>query len=149
MELDVVLVSPDELVAFGSVQADVDASLFTAGTLTGFDASGHIAEETKNARSASSFNISLMLLSSFFLPSVVAAKGILSSAIATGIFGFITAILFLFCTPDLDTLFALGAPQPFVQIYAMALGRGGCVVMTVIAAIGLIMVRPVGSTDLR
>jgi translation initiation factor 5B len=25
-------------------------SLFTAGTLTGFDASGHIAEETKNAR---------------------------------------------------------------------------------------------------
>jgi hypothetical protein len=25
-------------------------SLFTAGTMTGFDASGHIAEETKNAR---------------------------------------------------------------------------------------------------
>lgn len=25
-------------------------SLFTAGSLTGFDASGHIAEETKNAR---------------------------------------------------------------------------------------------------
>lgn len=24
--------------------------LFTGGTLTGFDASGHIAEETKNAR---------------------------------------------------------------------------------------------------
>lgn len=25
-------------------------SFFTAGTMTGFDASGHIAEETKNAR---------------------------------------------------------------------------------------------------
>jgi hypothetical protein len=25
-------------------------SLFTAGTLTGFDASGHVAEETKHAR---------------------------------------------------------------------------------------------------
>jgi hypothetical protein len=25
-------------------------SLFTAGTMTGFDASGHIAEETRNAR---------------------------------------------------------------------------------------------------
>ncbi len=25
-------------------------SLFTAGTMTGFDASGHIAEETKQAR---------------------------------------------------------------------------------------------------
>ena len=97
------------------------SSLFTAGTLTGFDASGHIAEETKNA-------------------SVVAARGILSSAIATGIFGFCTAILFLFCTPDLDTLFSLEAPQPFVQIYAMALGKGGSVAMTIIAVLGLIMV---------
>jgi hypothetical protein len=26
-------------------------SLFTAGTLTGFDASGHVAEETKHAKS--------------------------------------------------------------------------------------------------
>jgi translation initiation factor 5B len=25
-------------------------SLFTAGTLTGFDASGHVAEETKHAK---------------------------------------------------------------------------------------------------
>jgi hypothetical protein len=25
-------------------------SLFTAGTMTGFDASGHVAEETKNAQ---------------------------------------------------------------------------------------------------
>ena len=74
------------------------------------------------------------------LSRVVAARGILSSAIATGIFGFVTAILFLFCTPDLETLFSLEAPQPFVQIYAMALGKGGSVVMTIIASIGLIMV---------
>ncbi|KAF8659526.1 hypothetical protein AX16_001825 [Volvariella volvacea WC 439] len=94
--------------------------LFTAGTMTGFDASGHIAEETKNAR-------------------VVAGKGILSSALATGILGFVTAILFLFCTPDLDVLFSIGAPQPFVQIYALALGRGGSIFMTIIAVIGLIL----------
>ncbi|KAL4075578.1 hypothetical protein J3A83DRAFT_4356844 [Scleroderma citrinum] len=94
--------------------------LFTAGTLTGFDASGHIAEETKNA-------------------SVVAAKGILSSAIATGVLGFITTILFLFCTPDLDTVFSLDAPQPFVQIYALALGRKASIFMTIIAVLGLIM----------
>ncbi|KAJ7193015.1 gamma-aminobutyric acid transporter [Mycena pura] len=94
--------------------------LFTAGTMTGFDASGHIAEETKNA-------------------SVVAAKGIFTSALATGVLGFITAILFLFCTPDLNTLFALEAPQPFVQIYAMALGKGGSIFMTVIAVIGLML----------
>ncbi|KAJ7921380.1 gamma-aminobutyric acid transporter, partial [Mycena leptocephala] len=95
-------------------------SLFTAGTMTGFDASGHIAEETKNA-------------------SVVAGKGILTSAFATGVLGFATAILFLFCTPDLDTLFALEAPQPFVQIYALALGKGGSIFMTIIAVIGLML----------
>jgi hypothetical protein len=37
------------------------SSLFTAGTLTGFDASGHIAEETKNARSVFGFDGSLLL----------------------------------------------------------------------------------------
>ncbi|KIJ32356.1 hypothetical protein M422DRAFT_184597, partial [Sphaerobolus stellatus SS14] len=94
--------------------------LFTAGTLTGFDASGHIAEETKNA-------------------SVVAARGLFTGAAATGVLGFITAILFLFCTPDFDTLFALDAPQPFVQIYNLALGRGGATFMSVLAIIGLVM----------
>ena len=55
--------------------------------------------------------------------------------------GFITTILFLFCIPDLDTFFALDAPQPFVQMYALALGKGPSVFMTIIAAVGLIMVR--------
>jgi len=59
--------------------------------------------------------------------------------VATGVLGFVTAILFLFCTPDLDTLFSLGAPQPFVQIYALALGKGGSVFMTVVAVIGLML----------
>ncbi|KAF8263194.1 amino acid permease-domain-containing protein [Lactarius quietus] len=94
--------------------------LFTAGTLTGFDASGHVAEETKNA-------------------SVVAGRGIISSAIATGVLGFITTILFLFCIPDLDTFFALDAPQPFVQVYALALGKGPSIFMTIIAVLGLMM----------
>ena len=72
--------------------------------------------------------------------SVVAGKGIISSAVATGVLGFITSILFLFCIPDLETLFALDAPQPFVQVYALALGRGGSIFMTIIASIGLILV---------
>lgn len=97
-------------------------SLFTAGTLTGFDASGHVAEETKNAR-------------------VIAGKGILSSCVATGVLGFITVILFLFCTPDFGTLFSLNAPQPFVLLYALALGRSGSAFMTAIAVIGLTLVR--------
>lgn len=115
-------------------------SLFTAGTLTGFDASGHIAEETKNARYAvpSTFPTA----SSDFQYSVVAGKGILTSAAATSVLGFATAILFLFCTPDLDTFFALNAPQPFVQIYALALGKGPSIFMTIIAVVGLILVSP-------
>ncbi|KAF8325467.1 amino acid/polyamine transporter I [Cantharellus anzutake] len=94
--------------------------LFTAGTLTGFDASGHIAEETKNA-------------------SIVAARGILSSAFATGFFSFATIILYLFCTPPIEKWFEFYAPQPFVQVYVLALGKGGGVVMTIIAVLGLII----------
>ncbi|KAI0063074.1 amino acid transporter [Artomyces pyxidatus] len=94
--------------------------LFTAGTITGFDASGHIAEETKHAN-------------------VTAGRGIITSVVATGLLGLATTILFLFCTPDLDTVFALDAPQPFVQIYALSLGKGPSIFMTVIAVVGLIL----------
>ncbi|KAH8102840.1 amino acid permease-domain-containing protein [Cristinia sonorae] len=96
--------------------------LYCAGTMIGFDASGHIAEETKNA-------------------SVVAGRGIMTSVVATGVLGFATTLLFLFCTPDLDVLFGPGffAPQPFVQIYALALGKGPSIFMTIIAVLGLIL----------
>ena len=114
-------------------------SLFTSGTIIGFDASGHIAEETRNARHVEFYPTSPYLL---LTPnrSVVAGRGILTSALATGIMGFLTTILFLFCTPDLETLFSLDAPQPFVQIYAMALGKGPSIFMTIIAVLGLILV---------
>lgn len=95
--------------------------LFTSGTLTGFDAAGHIAEETKNA-------------------SVVAARGILSSAIATGVLSFITIIMYLFCTPPIDVWFNFEAPQPFVQVYALSMGKAGAVIMTIVAVVGLVLV---------
>ena len=78
------------------------------------------------------------------LPSVVAGRGIMTSVIATGVLGFATTLLFLFCTPDLDLLFSLDAPQPFVQLYALALGKGGSVFMTIIATLGLILVSDLG-----
>ncbi|EKG17549.1 Amino acid/polyamine transporter I, partial [Macrophomina phaseolina MS6] len=52
--------------------------LATAGILIGFDASGHVAEETKNA-------------------SVSAARGIFWSTVVSGLGGFVVVILFLFC----------------------------------------------------
>lgn len=120
MELDSIIVCFHIIKIAVRAHFDLN-SLFTAGTLTGFDASGHIAEETMNAK-------------------VIAGKGILSSCIATGVLGFITTILFLFCTPDLNTLFSLNAPQPFVLLYALALGKPGSAFMTAIAVIGLVLV---------
>ena len=73
--------------------------------------------------------------------SIIAGRGIISSTIASGVLGLITSILFLFCIPDLDTFFALDAPQPFVQVYALAFGKGPSVFMTVIAVLGLMAVR--------
>ncbi|KAK5131347.1 hypothetical protein LTR08_001013 [Meristemomyces frigidus] len=91
----------------------------TAGILVGFEASGHISEETKNAN-------------------VVAARGIFWSAVASAVIGFPLVILFLFCLPDLETLYSFGAPQPFVEIYALTMGRRGHVIMNVVCIIGLI-----------
>ena len=93
----------------------------TAGILVGFEASGHISEETKNASST-------------------AAKGIFTSALASSLLGFPIVILFLFCTPNLDTLYSFGAPQPFVNLYAMTLGMGGHVFMNIICILGLVFV---------
>ncbi|TVY17306.1 Thiamine transporter thi9, partial [Lachnellula arida] len=92
--------------------------LATAGILIGFDASGHVAEETKNA-------------------ATTAARGIFWSTVVSGVGGFIAIILFLFCAPDADTLFSFSAPQPFVPLYALVLGRGGHVFMNVICIVTL------------
>lgn len=111
--------------------------LATAGILIGFDASGHVAEETKNA-------------------SVAAARGIFWSTVTSGIGGFIVVILFLFCVvshvhpdshvlsfnisvhqPDADTLFSFGGAQPFVPLYAAILGEGGHIFMNIVCTVAL------------
>ncbi|KAJ6070391.1 hypothetical protein N7467_011710 [Penicillium canescens] len=92
--------------------------LATAGILIGFDASGHVAEETKNA-------------------SVTAARGIFWSTVASGFGGLATIILFLFCAPDTETLMSFGSPQPFVPLYAVVLGKGGHIFMNIICVFAL------------
>ncbi|KAJ5182518.1 Thiamine transporter thi9 [Penicillium capsulatum] len=92
--------------------------LATAGILIGFDASGHVAEETKNA-------------------SVTAARGIFWSTVASGFGGLATIILFLFCAPDTDTLMSYASPQPFVSLYAHVLGQGGHIFMNIICVVAL------------
>jgi len=90
----------------------------TAGVLVGFEASGHISEETKDA-------------------SLTAARGIFSSAVVSGVLGFPVVILFLYCTPDIDTLYSFGAPQPFVNLYALTMGMGGHIFMNIVCILGL------------
>ncbi|KKY15409.1 putative amino acid [Diplodia seriata] len=92
--------------------------LATAGILIGFDASGHVAEETRNA-------------------SVSAARGIFWSTVVSGLGGFVVVILFLFCVPDADTLFSFGGAQPFVPLYAAVLGRGGHIAMNIVCVTAL------------
>lgn len=70
----------------------------------------------------------------------MAGRGLYLGVFATGIGGFCAIILFLFCTPNFETLFALTTPQPFVEIYALALGKGPSTFMTIIAAIGYSLV---------
>ncbi|EFW99455.1 amino acid permease [Grosmannia clavigera kw1407] len=92
--------------------------LATAGILLGFDASGHVAEETKNA-------------------AITAARGIFWSTVVSGIGGFVVVILFLFCVPPADILFSFGGSQPFVPLYAAILGDGGHIVMNVLCIVAL------------
>ncbi|RAL08753.1 uncharacterized protein BO97DRAFT_428067 [Aspergillus homomorphus CBS 101889] len=61
--------------------------LVTAGILIGFDASGHVAEETKNT-------------------SLNAAKGTFWSTVISGVLGFTAVILFLFTSVSLRSLYA-------------------------------------------
>jgi amino acid transporter len=50
--------------------------------------------------------------------------------------GFPMIILFLFCCPDISK-FDFDYPQPFVGIYAQALGKGGHLVMNIVCILGL------------
>ncbi|KAG8915020.1 hypothetical protein FRC02_004748, partial [Tulasnella sp. 418] len=113
--------------------------LFTAGTLLGFEAAGHVAEETKDARYVSLSTFTIIDDTPLLDPSsTVCALNMLRTVVVSGIGAFIALVIFLLSTPDIETMFSLNAPQPFVLIYSMALGRGGGTFMTVLAAVVII-----------
>jgi len=88
--------------------------------LVGQDASGHVAEETLSAKKA-------------------AARGVFWATVASALCGFPIIILFLFCMPPIETFYNTSAPQPFINMYAMALGPRAHVVMTIVSMIGAIL----------
>jgi amino acid transporter len=91
-----------------------------ASCLVGQDASGHVAEETIAAKKA-------------------AAKGVFWATVASALCGFPIILVFLFCMPPIETFYDTSAPQPFINMYAMALGPHAHVVATVVAMIGGIL----------
>lgn len=88
--------------------------------LVGEDASGHVAEETLSAKKA-------------------AAKGVFWATVVSALCGFPIIILFLFCMPPIQTFYDTTAPQPFINMYALALGSHAHVVATIISMIGAIL----------
>ncbi|KAF7114701.1 hypothetical protein CNMCM5793_009652 [Aspergillus hiratsukae] len=91
-----------------------------ASCLVGQDASGHVAEETLTARKS-------------------AAKGVFWSTVASALCGFPIIILFLFCMPPIETFYDTSVPQPFINMYAMALGPHAHAVATTVAIIGAVL----------
>ncbi|KAI9730325.1 MAG: hypothetical protein M1818_008228 [Claussenomyces sp. TS43310] len=91
-----------------------------ASCLVGEDASGHVAEETISAKKA-------------------AARGVFWATVASAICGFPIILVFLFCMPPIEEFYSTGAPQPFINMYSLALGPHAHVVATVIAMIGAIL----------
>ncbi|WBW74731.1 Amino acid permease [Schizosaccharomyces osmophilus] len=76
----------------------------TACILVGYDAAGHVAEETKNA-------------------SQTAARGPFYSALSNSIVSAGIVVVFLYCLPPSQTLYPLmktNEHQPFVRFYAFA-----------------------------
>ncbi|EPY50042.1 hypothetical protein SPOG_03511 [Schizosaccharomyces cryophilus OY26] len=95
----------------------------TARILVGYDAAGHVAEETKNA-------------------SQTAARGMFYSALSNSILSCCIMIVFLYCLPPSQILYPLmktNEQQPFVSFYALVLGKRAHVFMNVVGIIGTIL----------
>ncbi|KAM0788912.1 hypothetical protein ACM66B_002991 [Microbotryomycetes sp. NB124-2] len=93
--------------------------LSTAYVITGFDAAAHVSDEVQN-------------------PSLAAARGVFWSAATTAVFGFPLLLVLLFCSPDIESLYELAAPQPLVLLFQNAVGTGGQLVLTIISIVGLL-----------
>ncbi|KAJ3380527.1 hypothetical protein HDU84_005769, partial [Entophlyctis sp. JEL0112] len=82
--------------------------LFPLSTLVGFDASGHVAEETKNA-------------------SVEAPAGMVKSVLWSAVICFPTIIIWLYCLPDVDDFLGsnFSSNVQIIYMYQQAFGNYG------------------------
>ncbi|KAK0103846.1 hypothetical protein ONS96_004955 [Cadophora gregata f. sp. sojae] len=85
-------------------------ALMSQYTLTGFDASAHLSEETRNA-------------------SWSAPIGVISSVGFSALFGFFVILSFLFSIQDFDATIGSDYAQPVLQIFVDVFGTDGAVVV--------------------
>ncbi|KAI8579883.1 hypothetical protein K450DRAFT_239535 [Umbelopsis ramanniana AG] len=97
--------SPVYVVLVGLLQAQF--------TLTGYDSSAHMSEETHNAE-------------------ISGPVGMTMAIIVSGIMGWFFIIGFLFCIQDLDTTIASASGFPVMQIIVDCVGSAGGIVLMVI-----------------
>ncbi|ANB14958.1 Uga4p [Sugiyamaella lignohabitans] len=88
----------------------VTGILMSQYTITGFDASAHMSEETKNA-------------------SWAAAVGVVTSIGVSAVFGFFVILAFLFSIQDFDSTVASPTGQPVLQIFLDVFGVNGAIVL--------------------
>ncbi|KAL2261058.1 hypothetical protein VTK26DRAFT_4746 [Humicola hyalothermophila] len=108
--------APGWSVRASSVYVAVCGALLSQYTLTGFDASAHLSEETKKA-------------------SWSAPIGVVSSVGFSALFGFFVLMAFLFSIQDLEVVLASTYGQPVLQIFVDVAGEDGA-----LALFSLIMV---------
>lgn len=72
---------------------------------------------------------------------VVAARSVFASGVSIGLCQFLSVILYLFCAPRNEVIATLHAPQPFILIYDLSIGRGGATFMAVLSTLNQIFVR--------
>jgi len=92
--------------------------LTTLFTFSGYEAGGHIAEETQGARRA-------------------APRGIVMCCVIGAVVGFIYIIGLLFACPDADTILGGNSSSPVVNVYALATGVKGGLGLTSLLIINL------------
>ncbi|KAG2185294.1 hypothetical protein INT44_002084 [Umbelopsis vinacea] len=97
--------SPVYVVLVGLLQAQF--------TLTGYDSSAHMSEETHNAE-------------------ISGPVGMTMAIIVSGVMGWFFIIGFLFCIQDLDTTIATASGFPVMQIIVDCVGNTGGIVLMVI-----------------
>lgn len=85
-------------------------ALMSQYTLTGFDASAHLSEETRKA-------------------SWAAPMGVITSVGFSALFGFFVLLSFLFSIQDFDNTLASPYGQPVLQIFVDVFGPDGAIVL--------------------